>query len=130
MDEQQKSIGDRLRELFSDRKTDVITTYGAGDATLTHHLREATAEEDIAFRRRSTAVKFIGSRAVPADEAFQAPILFYDQICESVDVEIDGESQILDDFKNKIPPDLKCAVISAFQNRFQIVINRNGEGKN
>lgn len=126
MNEQQpQSIGARLREIFSG-KTEIVTSYG--DAVLTHKLREPTADEDVFFRRQSTAIKLIGSRAVPADEAFRAPISLYDRITESVSVEIDGETHDLPDFTNRIPPDLKAAVISAFQTRFNIVVQKSRNG--
>lgn len=129
---EQTGLRERLREIFSG-KTDIVTELG--DATLTHHLRKPTTEEDLLFRKRSTSIKVVGSRAEPSDDAFRAPISFYDTICESVSVEIDGETSDLPDFKNAIDPDMKAAVISAFQNRFKIqigssrIVSPNGESE-
>jgi hypothetical protein len=106
-----------LKKLFAS-KQDIRTTYCG--VVLTHHLRAPTPDEDLQYRRRISDMKIRDGHAHPTDVSFNAPIWLYDTICERVTAEDDDGEQDVPDFREKIPNDLKLAVINAYLGRFQI----------
>lgn len=112
-----------IAELFS-KKVDIRTTYMGVE--LIHHLSETTSEQDLEFRRRSSRVEVVGREARAADKALDAPRWLYDQICEGVTAEIEGRSEDVPDFRDKIPVDLKVAVANAFLDRFAVIQKPRG----
>lgn len=106
-----------LKELFSGL-LDIRATYCG--VVLTHHLRAPTSEEDLAYRRRISDMKIKDGHAHPTDISFNAPVWLYDTICERVTAEDAGEQLDVPDFKEKVPNDLKLAVVNAYLGRFQI----------
>lgn len=106
-----------LDELFS--KEEIVTAKLKGIETR-HYLRQPTPKEDLDFRRKCANVKVKNREIQTSDQALQAPIDLYDAICQRVIVENGDGPQEVPEFKNKIPPDLKLAVISAYQRRIEI----------
>jgi hypothetical protein len=93
-----------LKELFS-RKDQIKAEY-KGVLTI-HHLRDPSPEEDLLYRKKCGSVRVGRGRAESTDTALNAPLWFYDQICERVVVENGDDQEEMPDFKTLIPNDLK-----------------------
>ena len=106
-----------LNDLFS--KEQVVQAKYNGVATF-HYLRQPTNKEDLDFRRKSANVKVKNREIQTSDMALQAPLELYNAICQRVVVENGAGPQEVPDFKEKIPNDLKLAVINAYQARVEI----------
>jgi hypothetical protein len=106
-----------LEELFN-RKLDIRATYHGVE--LTHHLREPTQEEDLQYRRRISDMRVRDGHAHSTDTSLNAGLWLYDAICERVTAEDGDGEQDVPDFRERIPNDLKLAVINAHFGRFQI----------
>lgn len=109
-----------LIELFS-RDYRIIACYQGVD--IFHHLREPSREEYLAYRRRIANVGVSRSGELKhTNEAMEAPLILYDQICQKVEVQDGDLLQEVPDFKEHIPNDLKIAVIGAWNGRFDIPV--------
>ena len=118
-----------LTELFSKKEVEVDIKVNYLGVEQTHRLREANDEIDLEYRRRSSQVKVTNREARAGDQALDAPRWLYDAICQSVTAETEEGPQDIVDFKSKIPPDLKCAIVEAYLNRFKVKIERTNHGE-
>jgi len=104
-----------LQELFSQNEQIRVQYRGA---ILIFSLRNPTHEEDTEYRRRSATIKVASGRAESSALAIGAPTWLFDQICDRVTVENDGQN--VENFRDLITADLKLAVIAAWHGRFQV----------
>lgn len=70
-----------LKELFGGEYVIKVTFRGC---LTVHHLRQATAEEDLEYRRRSAKMNFKGRRLETSDSALEAPIWLYNKLITKV----------------------------------------------
>ena len=107
-----------INELFSGEE--IVKAKYRGIDTM-HHLRQPTNQEMLEFRRKSANVKVRNKEIQTSDVALQAPIELYDKICTKFVIQNGGAPvEYTQGFKEKVDPELKLAVISAYQNRFEI----------
>jgi hypothetical protein len=76
-----------------------------------YHFREMDSETDLAYQRRLARTQ----NGKPTDEARTADIWLFDQLCTAVDVIVDGEMKSLQDFRQKIAPDVKRAALFEYR---------------
>jgi hypothetical protein len=106
-----------LQELFS-AKQDISVNYCGTELLV--HLRQPTDKEHLEYRRRVSEMKIRGGAAQPTDVSLNSGLWLFDAICEGVTA-IDGDDrQEVPDFREKIPTDLKLAVINSYLNRLEI----------
>ena len=108
MDEKKQTVD------LSDTKTEIRLTYK--EIKTIHFLREPTTDEWLDYRRRTSRFQFKRGRAEATDEATKAPMWLYNKICERVDgFSMNGTGLMeLPDWKDKIPPQIKEAVMNIY----------------
>jgi hypothetical protein len=104
-------------ELFAP-ETEIKATYR--DVETYHHLRNPTPEEWFHYRRQTSSFQVRKKTARATDESVGAPLGLYDRICERVEIQNGAGRQSVEDFKTKIPIQLKEAVIVRFLNEVEI----------